>query len=178
MYAVIALFDEVTENVIEQVWKELYDRSISTYAYEVEDRRPHITLASYKNLDKTEYTPLMDEYYHDTECIEVTFSTIGSFLTSGALYYAPTVTQELMTLHYRHHTYFHRFNDHPDSLYLLDQWIPHCTIANRLTPEKLAEAFTYCSQRNGSIRGKINEIALIELLGQSKAPIVHSILLK
>lgn len=178
MYAVIALFDEVTENVMRQVWKELYDKSISTYAYEVEDRRPHITLASYENLEKTEFIQFMDEYYRDTDCIEVTFSSIGSFLTSGALYYAPTVTNELMKLHHRHHTYFHKFNDHPDSLYFPEQWIPHCTIANRLTPEKLAEAFSYCAQRNGSIRGTIKEIALIELHGQSMAPIVHSIMLK
>ena len=43
MYGVVALFDEKTENIIKVIWEELREQSISFYAYEVEDRRPHIT---------------------------------------------------------------------------------------------------------------------------------------
>ncbi|WML48684.1 hypothetical protein RCG23_00590 [Neobacillus sp. PS3-34] len=46
MFGVIALFDEQTEQIINDIWKELREKLISFYAEEVEDRRPHITLAS------------------------------------------------------------------------------------------------------------------------------------
>ncbi|KAA0547209.1 2'-5' RNA ligase family protein [Bacillus sp. BGMRC 2118] len=178
MYAIIALFDQATEQNIQQVWKELKEESISSYAYEVINRRPHITLASYEKLNENEFIDLMDQYYKDKRATNITISSIGSFLNSGTLYYSPTVTNELMELHLGHHTYFQPFNDNPDSLYLPGKWIPHCTIANRLTTEKLVEAYVYCLKRSVSIHGSIKEIALIKIIDHANSPTVHSVLLK
>lgn len=36
MYGLIALFDEAIEQTIKNIWQELYERTISSYAYEVE----------------------------------------------------------------------------------------------------------------------------------------------
>ncbi|TQR19414.1 2'-5' RNA ligase family protein [Psychrobacillus vulpis] len=174
MYALIAILDEKTELIIKDIWKELYEKSISIYAYEVENRIPHITLASYNDLNKAEYVKQMDEFYEDKSAIDITFHSIGSFLNSGALFFSPTVTIELMEFHSNHHRYFERFNDNPNSLYLPNNWIPHCTLANRLSPEKLSEAFNYCSKRNSTIQGKIKEVALIDVTNKNKAPIVYS----
>ncbi len=52
MYGVVALFDAKTEQIIKDIWTELREKSISFYADEVVDRKPHITLASYHSLDK------------------------------------------------------------------------------------------------------------------------------
>jgi hypothetical protein len=52
MYGVVALFDAKTEQIIKDIWTELKEKSISFYADEVVDRKPHITLASYHNIDK------------------------------------------------------------------------------------------------------------------------------
>lgn len=174
MYGLIALFDDTTEKLVKKLWKELKDKSISFYAYEVEDRRPHITLASYNRLNKPNFIEQMETFYEDKSAIEITFSTIGSFLNSGALFYSPIVTKGLIELHSNHHNNFEEFNDDPNSLYLPDNWIPHCTIANRLPPEKLSEAFDYCSKRNGSVFGKIVELALIDVSNKGKAPIIYS----
>ncbi|MFS0615631.1 2'-5' RNA ligase family protein [Lederbergia ruris] len=175
MYGLIALFDERTEQLIRDIWKELKERSISTYAYEVEDRRPHITLAIYNNIkNKTDFIKQMDVIYKNQLAIDIKFNAIGSFLKSGALFFSPTITEDLINFHSNHHKNFKRYNDDPNSLYLPDNWIPHCTIANRLSPEKLAEAFRYCSQRNSTIFGKIVELALIDGSDKSKAPIIYS----
>lgn len=45
MYGVVAHFDSNTELYIKNVWKELSDKAISQYAEEVQDKRPHITIA-------------------------------------------------------------------------------------------------------------------------------------
>ena len=174
MYGLIAIFDEKTEQVIKDIWKELKVKSISAYAYEVEDRRPHITLASYHEIDKTEFIKQMDEFYYDKPTIEITFNSIGSFLNSGALFFSPTVTCQLIEFHSNHHKYFNQFNRNPNSLYLPDSWIPHCTLANRLSPKKLSEALNYCSIRNSTIYGKIKEVALIDVSNKNKAPIIYS----
>jgi len=174
MYGLIALFDEKTEQIIKDIWKELKEQSISFYAYEVEDRIPHITLASYNDLNQSFFTQQMDDYYDGTQAIDITFNTIGSFLNSGALFLSPTVTKDLIELHTNHHKNFDQFNDDPDSLYIPNRWIPHCTIANRLSPVKLSKAFDYCSQRNATISGQIKEVALIDVSSKNKAPIMYS----
>lgn len=174
MYGLIATFDEYTEMQIKNIWQELKEREISSYAYEVENRTPHITLASYSNLDTADFVRQMAIFYSDRQMIDFTFSTIGSFLNSGTLFFQPTVTNELLTLHSRHHQYFKKYNNDSDSLYLPNNWIPHCTIANRLSSDKLVEAFEYCSKSTDSIVGKITEIALIEVSDKRKMPIIYS----
>jgi len=174
MYGLIALFDEKTEQVIKDIWKELKEKSISSYAYEVEDRRPHITLASYNDINITEFIKQIDDFYYDKPTLDITLNSIGSFLNSGALFFSPTVTRPLLDFHSNHHKYFKQFNDNPISLYLPDSWIPHCTLANRLSPKKLSEAFNYCSSRNSTIYGKIKEVALIDVSYKNKASLIYS----
>ncbi|WP_164669508.1 2'-5' RNA ligase family protein [Virgibacillus doumboii] len=174
MYGFIAIFDEKTEQLVMEIWKELKEKSISTYAYEVENRIPHITLASYNDLNIKDFIEQLDIFYGDKPAIDLSFNTIGSFLNSGALFFQPIVTKDLIEFHYSYHKYFEKFNDDTNSLYLPDKWIPHCTIANRLPPEKLTEAFQYCLTRCGTIDGKIKEVALIDVTDKNKAPIICS----
>jgi 2'-5' RNA ligase len=173
MYGFIAIFDEKTEQRIEDIWKGLEENLISFYAFEVENRRPHITLACYNYISKNDFIKQMSDFYKDKPAIDVTFNTIGSFLNSGTLFYSPTVTKDLIEFHFNHHRHFEQFNDDPNSLYLPDNWIPHCTIANRLSSEKLSEAFNYCSKRD-TLCGKIKEVALIDISEKGKAPIIYS----
>lgn len=174
MYGVIALFDEQTEQIIRNIWDELKEMSISFYADEVVNRKPHITLASYNHFNVADFIKHMDEFYHDVPEMEISFRSIGSFLKSGALYFTPIVTRELMEFHSNHHTFFKQFKDDSESLYLPDRWIPHCTIANRLSPEKLAEGFHYCSRRNDAINGRITEVAIIEFINKNNVPVIYS----
>lgn len=51
MYGIIALFDDELNKKILKLWQELKNESISTYAFEVRNRKPHLTIASYSELD-------------------------------------------------------------------------------------------------------------------------------
>ncbi|TLS36183.1 2'-5' RNA ligase family protein [Pseudalkalibacillus caeni] len=178
MYWIIGLFDDETEETIKKIWEELSVNSISFYSDEVKDARPHITFGSYYNLNKHEYIKMMDDYYDDKQSIKITFNTLGSFLNYQTLFLAPTITNELITFHSNHHKYFEKFNSNANEYYLPDQWIPHCTLANKISPEKLSEAFNYCLKRNHTIHGSINEIALLESVENTtpnlEAPIIFS----
>ncbi len=177
MYWVIALFDDKTEEMIQKIWKELTVKDISYYEEEINDARPHITLGSYSELDKEAYIQSLEAYYDHKEPIDITFNTVGSFMNFGTLFLSPTVTRKLLDFHSSHHDYFHFFHETANPLYLPDSWIPHCTLANKLSPAKLAQGFEHCLERGDLIEAKITAVALIELVDDSKdcidAPIVY-----
>ncbi|WP_114166855.1 2'-5' RNA ligase family protein [Exiguobacterium sp. TNDT2] len=175
MYGMIALFDEQTEKRIQEVWEGLKQEGITSYAYEVSNRQPHITLASYSSLNVEAYIELMDSYYQSKEVINLTFSTLGTFIQSSALFLSPTISSGLRSLHLEHHRIFGEFNDNAESLYLPDSWIPHCTLANRLSKEKMEDAFEYCTDIVKPIAGKIVEVALIELVTPVHVRVLHRV---
>ncbi|MGD6967489.1 2'-5' RNA ligase family protein [Rossellomorea vietnamensis] len=177
MYGLIALFDEKTEKTVRGIWKELKEQSISDYAYEVIDRIPHITLASCRSIKEDSFIDRMEEVYHTQKLVDITFNSLGSFMKSGSLFLFPVVTEELTNLHSSYYEAFKEFKVKNNPLYESDEWVPHCTLANRLSVKKLAEAFTYCSTNVGVVSGAINEIALIKVQGDT-APVIHSIKLK
>ncbi len=166
MFAVIALFDKHTEDFIRRIWIELEEHSISSYAFEIENRRPHITLASYTNLDLEDFISQLDDFYENKPVIPISFSSVGTFLKTGIIYYSPTMTSQLYTLHRSHHQHFGLFLE-SDSLYSPEQWIPHCTLANRLSHNQLLAAFSYCSQQP-KLDGKIEAISIIEVTDTGK----------
>ncbi len=182
MYWFTALFDQRTEEHIKNIWHELSEKSLSYYGEEVKNARPHLTLGSYKHLNRREFIRNIDLFYSDKASIDLTFNTVGSFLNYGTLFISPTVTRELLEFHTSHHKFFRSFNNSANSLYLPGTWIPHCTLANNLSAEKLSDVFHYCLKRNDIIHGRIREVALMELIQDDEecmeAPIIYSKILK
>ncbi|ODG92486.1 MULTISPECIES: 2'-5' RNA ligase family protein [Bacillaceae] len=174
MYGVVALFDAETEQIIKDIWSELREKSISFYADEVVDRKPHITLASYHSLDRKNFFDQFDKFYENMPEINITLNSVGSFLNTGTLFFSPIVSRELIDFHEDYHTYFKQFNDNPNSMYLPGKWVPHCTLANRLSPNKLVEAYNYCLHRNDTLAGKLQKVAIIELVNKNNVPIIYS----
>jgi 2'-5' RNA ligase len=163
MYGVIALFDEKTENQINSIWNELYERGLSYYSKEVLNRRPHITIATYQRLETGSFIKLMDEFFNETDHIPVTLSALGTFLQSRTIFLSPTPTKILFDWHRNYHEKFKSYNDDLSSLYLPEKWIPHCTIANHLTEEQFYKTFQYCTDNIQTIHAHIQEVALIKL---------------
>jgi 2'-5' RNA ligase superfamily len=178
MYWIIGLFDKKTEVIIENIWRELKNNSIADPAEEIRDARPHITIGSYYELNKEEYINLFDKFYKDKPRIDISFNTIGSFMNYKTLFLSPTMTRELMNFHSDHHAYFQQFNGKANTYYLPDNWIPHCTLVNKVSDDKLTEAFSYCLKNHQTINGRIVEVAIIELIGENnnciEAPIIYS----
>ena len=178
MYWVIGLFDTKTEQAVKDIWNKLSENSIISEEEKVEDPRPHITLANYYDLNQDEYIGLMDNYYEDQSIVNISLNTIGSFLNHPTIFLSPTITKELMELHTNHHDYFKKFNRYANPYYLPDQWIPHCTLANKVSTDKLAEAFHYCLNNHQTIVGELREVALIQLADEGiagvHAPIIFS----
>lgn len=162
-YAVVGYLDSKTETYFKDLWINLSDRNISKYGVEAKGKRPHITIADYDNLELKSFIKLMDRFYEDKQKLDITLSILGTFINTGTLFIAPTLSGELLGFHKDHHNCFKLYNRNDDSLYLPGRWSPHCTIASRLNEDEMIEAFRYCKNKINRIPCKINQIALIEL---------------
>lgn len=163
MYGIVIHFDFETESFIKRLWVELSESCISKYAEEVRNRRPHITLASYNDLKTTEFIDTFEAFYSNKTKFEIKLSMIGVFINSGTLFLAPTPTLELIAFHESYHNKFNMYEKNSNPQYMPNNWIPHCTIANRLSEEKLLEAIRFCNRRIRDIVTTINEVSIIKL---------------
>ena len=139
------------------------DRGISGYVDEVPNRRPHLTLADYSNLDEAEFMDMFDRFYNARAGFSLNFGMLGTFIGSGTLFLAPNPAAELLKFHAEHHQYFSRYADEANSLYAPNAWVPHCTIASRLDERKLPEALLYCTGSIQTFIAEIREVSLIKL---------------
>ncbi|WIV21220.1 2'-5' RNA ligase family protein [Paenibacillus polygoni] len=179
MYGVVAHFDQDTELYIKQVWKELSDHAISKYAEEVQDRRPHITIAGYdSDIDIDQFISDFDCFYESKKQLSITMNSIGTFLNTGILFFSPVPSIELLTFHANHHRFFENYRLNAESPYLPNNWVPHCTIANRLNDEKLKEAMIYCTKRIKNITAMIVEVSVTSAIYENnkciKSPSIHT----
>ncbi|MFB9326190.1 2'-5' RNA ligase family protein [Paenibacillus aurantiacus] len=174
MFAVVAHFDTKTEQTINTLWKGLSANSISNHAYEVTDRKPHITIADYLEIND-EFLLAFKSLYCSKVKIQVEFNMLSTFLNTGTLLLTPTPSKQLIDLHIEHHASFGEYSN-PESLYLPNRWIPHCTIANRLSQTGLIEAFDYCSKHLANLHSEIVEIAVIKMDYDKNKPVGVSII--
>lgn len=162
-YAVVGYLDNETENKFKNIWRSLSDKGLTNYGFETKGKRPHITIADYDSLDKEKFLRLFDEYYENIEKINISLSILGTFIDTGTLFIAPSLSEKLITFHNNHHNVFNEFNLNKNSLYLPNKWFPHCTIASRLDEDKALQVFKFCQSNINKISGELSEIALVQI---------------
>jgi 2'-5' RNA ligase len=175
---VVLYFDLETEKIIKTLWKELRDSGISDYAYEIENRKPHITLADYSDLKESEYRELFDSYYKSAPKMYLSYNTLGTFMNSGALFLSPNPTKELINFHFNYHNHFKEYNAFSNRMYHPESWIPHCTIVNHLDNQKLLEALQFSTTRLESIQTEVQEISLIKIIHQNNKRLIETVISK
>ncbi len=174
MYAIIATFDRVFTYKIRELQSELTNIIGTNQLAGVE---PHITLADYNELDVNLYTEKLKEFVAFQENIAaVTFPSVGTFPTNGTIFLAPTITNELLRFHHSYHDYFKTFHDNPNSYYVPEKWVPHCTIANQLNVNQFLGAIEYLYEKFEITRASIEKLKLIKVNYENGSAISSSIL--
>ncbi len=176
MYWVVALFNEETEQKVMDIWQELCDQSISYYVNKVKDGKPHLTLASYEQLDKETFMTELEAYCEGKEEVALTFNTVGSFLNYDTVFLSPVITTDLLKLHGAYHQAFAHYKEASNELYEPEQWIPHCTLANQPVTGNLSDVFGYCQKHVEPISGTIDRIAIIEKVGEENGKLVAPVI--
>lgn len=174
MYAIIATFDRVFTYKIRELQSELTNIIGTNQLAEVE---PHITLADYNELDVNLYTEKLKEFVAFQENIAaVTFPSVGTFPTNGTIFLAPTITNELLRFHHSYHDYFKTFHDNPNSYYVPEKWVPHCTIANGLNSNQFLSVMEYIYEKFDVTTASIEKLKLIKVNYENGSAVSSSIL--
>ncbi|MBZ9688958.1 2'-5' RNA ligase family protein [Clostridium estertheticum] len=163
VYALVGYLDYETEEYFKNLWKDLSENNITQYGVDKKGMRPHITIADYDKLDVDKFVGVLNEFYKNKSKINIDLNILGTFINTGTLFLAPTLSTQLLQFHRSHHDHFKAFNEDEKSFYLPGMWNPHCTIASRLSEDNMVQAFMYCKSNPNKIYGKLNEIALIEI---------------
>ncbi|EJQ42983.1 hypothetical protein IEE_03161 [Bacillus cereus BAG5X1-1] len=138
---------------------------------------PHITLADYNELDVNLYTEKLKEFVAFQENIAaVTFPSVGTFPTNGTIFLAPTITNELLRFHHSYHDYFKTFHDNPNSYYVPEKWVPHCTITNGLNSNQFLSVMEYIYEKFDVTTASIEKLKLIKVNYENGSAISSSIL--
>ncbi|WP_255298751.1 2'-5' RNA ligase family protein [Bacillus cereus] len=170
----IATFDRVFTYKIRELQSELTNIIGTNQLAGVE---PHITLADYNELDVNLYTEKLKEFVAFQENIAaVTFPSVGTFPTNGTIFLAPTITNELLRFHHSYHDYFKTFHDNPNSYYVPEKWVPHCTITNGLNSNQFLSVMEYIYEKFDVTTASIEKLKLIKVNYENGSAVSSSIL--
>ncbi|MBM7636365.1 2'-5' RNA ligase family protein [Streptococcus saliviloxodontae] len=142
MYALVMCLDHKSQKEVKKVWKQLAAESLSHYAYEVREREPHVTLASFDYLDETILKNL-SLLTRKTDCLRVKISHIGAFVGAPMITLNIDKSKDLIYFHEQVHQILETIVD-KKSLYSPANWLPHITFANRISHDKLEKVFNRC----------------------------------
>ncbi len=137
MHALVAFLDDTADRKIRALWQALQDSGIPAGSRIA----PHITLAAGASIPAKARAAVRTEI----ELLAlpgVWLSTLGTFPNpTNVLMLAAVVDTELIAVHSAVHDGLAGKVHHPSALHLPGSWVPHCTLAERITPAQLAAGF-------------------------------------
>jgi 2'-5' RNA ligase len=100
---------------------------------------PHITLAIYNSIDEDRLSRAMHQVMDGQPPLQLTFRSIARFDEPGLVFWAaPDVSATLLPMHAKLHQLIDPAFCHEH--YRPGSWVPHCTLAFRVTEANLTKA--------------------------------------
>lgn len=138
MHALVAFLDRAADQQVRALWQVLQASGVPPAGRSF---APHITFAAGAAIPARARTAVRDELALLT-LPAVWLSTLGSFPTpNNVLILAAVVDTELLAVHSAVHDALAGKVRQPSVLHLPGSWVPHCTLAERITPAQLATGF-------------------------------------
>ena len=166
MYAVEFFLDEKFESYVRNIWSGLKTTGITSYMADIEELRPHVTVAVYDSeLPLEHFISRFDSATKNMSQIDVKFDIISTFPTSGTVFFPPTMTSHLFETHRQYYNDLAEFNtfENRNGYSFPERWDPHCTLATHLNDELVIKTLDYCLGGFSPMRGKIIEIGVVKL---------------
>ncbi|XP_058115428.1 uncharacterized protein LOC131258258 [Magnolia sinica] len=161
-YAVELYFDPALENQVLKAWNVLARRQISTQLIEMESR-PHITLLSSPLLDPPKLQSLIKNFASKQEPLPLTLSSVGAFPSDdNVLFLSPTPSVALLQLHSQLCDVLRREGVEIGEEYRPDTWVPHCSVAQEVPRNRMAEAFCILRDLKLPVSGYAMDVGLVE----------------
>jgi hypothetical protein len=164
MYAVEFFFDEITESYVRDVWSSLKTQGITSLMADIEELRPHVTVAVYNSeLPIEQFRSRFDVATKKMSQIDVKFDIVSAFPASGTVFLPPTMTSHLFETHREYYSELAEYNAFANSYYIPDGWDPHCSLAIKLNHSSLIKTLNYCLSGFNPLKTKIIEIGVVKL---------------
>jgi 2'-5' RNA ligase len=123
------------------MWATLEARGLRSMATATHGRhRPHVTLALAERITASQAERATDPL-RDANDLALRLGSVAVFPgRAGVLYLSVVPTLRLLRLHREVHARLIRSGIETERHYLPDMWVPHCTLAQGLTPEHITTA--------------------------------------
>ncbi|MDG0965154.1 MAG: 2'-5' RNA ligase family protein [Opitutales bacterium] len=130
-YSLEVHFDDVTNAMIQNMWKKISENKIPCRAFD-KNFTPHLTLV-YGEISGPKKVNW--EFLEGQKKFEITFENLAIFEDRGLVFLSPEKSKPLSKLHSLHdaNAGFSSMN----KFYRTAKWDPHCSLASRLTPKQV-----------------------------------------
>ena len=161
-YAIVLSLSKDSAARVVKLWESLARESISSAMLNLAVE-PHISLAVFEHLDRAALREDLNRFAEATRPLSVILSYAGTFPTAeGVVFLAPVVTQELLEVHGRLHRFLRDREVECAEYYHPGKWVPHCTVAIGVTPDKIGAATEICVRSEAFGPVEMDEVSLIE----------------
>ena len=160
MYLVSLYFDSKTENKIQGIINKVAYKCGNNFMID-NNVPPHITISAFQSDEEERVVEILDKVIkNNIKSGMITFASIGSF-KSSVIFLAPILNEYLHELSENIYEGVYSLKDVSISkFYLPFQWMPHITIAKKLTREELLLAFEELDRNFTMFNGNITKISL------------------
>jgi catechol 2,3-dioxygenase-like lactoylglutathione lyase family enzyme/2'-5' RNA ligase len=127
------------------------------------DDPPHVSLASCGQLDIEAALTDVADIAAMFGRVTLSFEGVGSFLSEeGTVYLAPVLEERLSALQRRSMTVITTYGSNINPYYAAGRWVPHCTVANRLSPSDRVVAMALCMESKAAFQAGTIALELVE----------------
>ncbi len=135
-YVISLYFDDETDNWLRELMQKIADKTGKHYM-DTNNIPPHITIAMIKSDDCNNLTERLDKIVTDIPAGEIDIVSVGIFKTS-VVFLQPVLNKYLYDISTRINTLV-PLEQASTNRYMPFQWMPHITIAKRLTDKEQIE---------------------------------------
>ena len=161
-YAVEMYFDPAGERQIGNLIDQLSSRGIRSSRPAAS--RPHVSLAVFDQVDLERMSVALRKFARECSALRLYLASIGRFPSDeGVVFLAPVVHRELLELHAKLHRMPSVVAGTRREYYLAGRWVPHCTIAEGLTPADICITLKLARNSRACREVSIHEIGLVQL---------------
>ncbi|HEU5471818.1 MAG TPA: 2'-5' RNA ligase family protein [Actinophytocola sp.] len=155
-------FDDEADRAVRELWHRLDRAGVDSLATRTHGRhRPHVTFALAGGIPPATREALRTDLAR-LAIPRLWLSTLGAFASvENVLMLAAVVDTELLAVHSAVHDVLAGRVKAPSAYYLPGSWVPHCTLAQGIPPDRTAAGFAALNPVD-PIRATVVEVAVVD----------------
>lgn len=159
MYLISIYFDEKTNKKIQQYINQVAEKTGNTFMLDG-NVPPHITISAFETRQEEKVIEVLEKVVQNLTPGKLQWASVGQFFPY-VIFLAPVLNEYLHELSVQIYDALSQVEDIMISPYYQPlQWMPHATIAKKLTKEEMQIAFQVMQNSFGMFEGEIVRIGV------------------